>query len=100
MIKAYTNYGTGEIQVEGTVSELYVDTMVIIRQLYNQLKKENPELAELYKRNIIRGIETAFMADEEMHEHLMKELLNVMLKGIEENELIQELKDLKKSENE
>jgi hypothetical protein len=103
MIKAYTNYGTGEIQAKGTVSELYVDTMVIIKGLYKQVKKENPELAESYKRNIIRGIETAFMSDEEVHEHLMKELLNVMLKGFEENEeneLIQELKDLKKSENE
>jgi hypothetical protein len=100
MIKAYTDKGTGEIQVEGTVSELCTDTNVIIRQIYNSIKKKNPELAESYKRNIIRGIETAFMSDEEMHEHLMKELLNVMLKGIEGNELIQELKDLKKSENE
>jgi ribosome-binding protein aMBF1 (putative translation factor) len=100
MIKAYTNYGTGKIQAEGTVNELYADTMIIIKQLYDRLKKENPELAESYKQCVIRGIETAFMSDEEMHEHLMKELLNVMLKGIEENELIQELKDLKKSENE
>jgi len=100
MIKAYTNNGTGEIQAEGTVSTLYTDTMTIIRELYNRLKKDNPECAESYKRNVIRGIETAFMANEELHEHLMRELLNVMFKGFEENELIQELKDLKKSENE
>jgi len=100
MIKAYTNNGTGEIQAEGTVSTLYTDTMTIIRELYNRLKTDNPECAESYKRNVIRGIETAFMANEELHEHLMRELLNVMFKGFEENELIQELKDLKKSENE
>lgn len=100
MIKAYTSNGTGEIQVEGTVSTLYADTMTIISGLYNRLKKDNPECAESYKRNVIRGIETAFMANEELHEHLMRELLNVMFKGFEENELIQELKDLKKSENE
>lgn len=100
MIKAYTSNGTGEIQAEGTVSTLYADTMTIIRELYNRLKKDNPECAESYKRNVIRGIETAFMANEELHEYLMKELLNAMVKRIEENELIQELKDLKKSENE
>jgi hypothetical protein len=100
MIKAYTNYGTGEIQAKGTASELYTDTMIIIKQLYDRLKKENPESAESYKYCVIRSIETAFMSDEEMYEHLRKKLLNVMLKGIEENELIQELKDLKKSENE
>jgi hypothetical protein len=36
MIKAYTNYGTSEIHVEGTVRELYADTMVIIKELYNR----------------------------------------------------------------
>ena len=100
MIKAYINYGTGEIQVKGTVSTLCADTMIIISQVYDNLKKENPELAESYKRNVIRGIETAFMTDEEAHEHFIKELLNVMMKGFEENELIQKLKDLKKSEDE
>ena len=100
MIKIYTYNGTGEIQAEGTVNELCADTMVIIKQLYDRLKKENPECAESYKRNVISSIETAFMADEEMYDCLMKELLNVMLKGFEENELIQELKDLKKFENE
>jgi ribosome-binding protein aMBF1 (putative translation factor) len=100
MIKAYTNYGTSEIHVEGTVRELYADTMVVIKELYNRLKKDNPECAESYKQYVIKGIETAFMSDEEMHDHLMKKLLDVMVKGFEENELIQELKDLKKSENE
>ena len=100
MIKAYTNNGTGEIQTEGTVNELYTDTMIIIKQLYDRLKKEKPECAESYKRNVIRGIETAFMTDEELHEHFMNELLGVMHKRFEEDELIQELKDLKKSENE
>ena len=100
MIKAHINKGTGNIQVEGTVAELCADINVIIRQIYNSLKKENPELAESYKEYIIKNIETAFISDEEMHEHLMKELLNAMLKEFEENELIQELKDLKKSENE
>lgn len=100
MIKAYTNNGIGEIQAEGAVDTLYSDTMVIINQLYNQLKKKNPECAESYKQCVMKGIETAFMTDEELHDYLMRELLNVMHKRFEEDELIQELKDLKKSENE
>lgn len=100
MIKAYTNNGTGDVQVEGEVSTLYSDTMVIINQLYNSLKKDNPECAESYKQCVMKGIETAFMTDEELHDYLMRELLNVMHKRFEEDELIQELKDLKKSENE
>ena len=100
MIKAYTNNGTGDVQVEGEVSTLYADTMTIIKELYNGLKEDNPELAESYKRAIIRGIETAFMSEEELHEYFMNELLGVMHKRFEEDELIRELKDLKKSENE
>lgn len=100
MIKAYINNGVGDIQFKGTVSTQYADTMIIIKTLYNRLKKKNPECAESYKQYIIKGIETAFMSDEELHDYLMRELLNVMHERFEENELIQELKDLKKSENE
>lgn len=100
MIKAYINNGVGDIQFKGTVSTQYADTMIIIEELYNGLKEDDPELAESYKRAIIRDIETAFMTNEEKHDYLMRELLNVILKGFEEDELIQELKDLKKSEME
>lgn len=100
MIKAYINNGVGDIQFKGTVSTQYADTMIIIEELYNGLKEDDPELAESYKRAIIRDIETAFMTNEERHEYLMRELLNVMHERFEENELIQELKDLKKSEME
>lgn len=100
MIKAYTNNGVSDIQFKGTVRTLYSDTMIIIEELYNGLKEDDPKLAESYKRAIIRDIETAFMTNEEKHDYLMRKLLNVMHKRFEENELIQELKDLKKSENE
>ena len=39
-----------------TVHEIAVETMAIIRTVYEEICKQNPEAAELYKRTIIGTI--------------------------------------------
>lgn len=91
-----------ELSVKGSVATLCADTIMIIKHVYKGIREENPELAENYKKLMIEGIESAFMPKKEMDNWVMKNLLET-LKDVKEHnndDLINELKDLKKSEME
>ena len=95
--------GRCELSVKGSVATLCADTITIIKQVYEGMKAENPESAEDYKKMMIESIESAFMSKEEMDNWVMKGLLEILLKGVKEHnedDLIQELKDLKRAEME
>lgn len=54
MIKCKIKDG-GKVTVsgKGTVREITVETLMLIQQIYQQIKESNPDVAEQYKRNII-----------------------------------------------
>lgn len=54
MIKCKIKYG-GKVTVsgKGTVREMTAETLLMIQQLYQQIKEANPDAAEQFKRNII-----------------------------------------------
>lgn len=45
--------GTIRIGSKGTVGELIPETLLLIQQIHREIKKQNPEAAEQYKRAII-----------------------------------------------
>ena len=97
------NEGRCELSVKGSVATLCTDTITIIKQVYEGIREENPESAEEYKKSVIRNIELAFMSIGEMENYATERLLETLLKGVKENnddDLIQELKDLKRAEME
>lgn len=92
-----------ELSVEGSAPTLCADTIMIVRKVYEGIRKQDPKEAEFFKAVIINRIKTAFMSSEELHNRVVENILSMMLKGVKEhnnNDLINELKDLKKSEME
>lgn len=103
MINVHFDEGRCELEVHGSTPTLGADTIMIVGNVYEVMKKRDPESAELYKEMIFKNIEIAFMSAEEFHNHVAQNMLSIMLKEIKEhndNDLINELKDLKKSEME
>lgn len=103
MINVRFDEGRCELEVKGSTPTLGADTIMIVRNVYESIREESPESAELYKAIIFNSIETAFVSAEELHNHTIENMLSIMLKGDmkhNEGDLIQELKDLKKSEME
>jgi hypothetical protein len=103
MIDVHFNEGRCELEVAGSITTLGADTIMIVRNVYEGIREESPESAELFKAIIFNGIETAFMSAEEMHNRTLENMLSTMLKGVKghnNDDLINELKDLKKSEME
>ena len=103
MIDVHFDEGRCELKVKGSATTLGADTIMIIRNVYEGIREQDPESAELYKAIIFNSIETAFMSAEELHNHAVENMLSMMLKGVKEHnndDLINELKDLKKSEME
>lgn len=45
--------GTLRVHSKGSAHDMALETLVIIMKLYQGIKEENPELAEMYKKNII-----------------------------------------------
>jgi ketopantoate reductase len=96
------NEGRCELSVKGSVATLCADTITILKHVYKGMREENPESAEVYKKMMIQSIETAFMTNEELDE-CIKDLINEICNKINkhnEDDLIQELNDLKKAEME
>jgi hypothetical protein len=62
----------------GTLPTIINDTLNIVKSVYRAVRENNPEHGEKYKQAVLKHIGNSF----------------------DENELIQELKDLKKSEME
>lgn len=99
MINVRLDESKCELAVSGSVTTLGADTIMIVRNVYEGMKEQDPESAELYKAIIFENIKTAFMSSEELHNHTAENMLSIMLKG-DMDDLINELKDLKKAEME
>jgi hypothetical protein len=103
MIDVHFDEGRCKLSVKGSTTTLCADTIMIIKNIYEGMREQDPESAESYKTTISKNIEDAFVSDEELHNHIVENMLSMMLKGVKEHnndDLINELKDLKKSEME
>lgn len=97
------NEGRCELEVKGSTPALGADIIMIIRNVYEGIREQDPKEAEFFKAVIINRIKTAFMSAEELHNRAVENMLSMMLREVKEhnnNDLINELKDLKKSEME
>ena len=85
MIKIVTKRGDTSCDINGTLAELYADTLSILQSIYEGVKEVNEKAAENYKKSIIRDVADAFMTTDQRIEKL-KSLIDELDSLVEEQE--------------
>ena len=57
----------GMCMIEGTLMNLVIDTLTMLKVIYNQISSEDPALGEMYKKHMDMMYKYAFISDEELH---------------------------------
>ena len=57
----------GMCMIEGTLMNLVIDTLTMLKVIYNQISSEDPALVEMYKKHMDMMYKYAFISDEELH---------------------------------
>lgn len=81
MINVRSDEGRCELIVNGSANTLGADTIIIVGNVYEVMKKQDPKSAELYKAMISKNIEIAFMSVEEFHNHAAQKRVDHNVKG-------------------
>lgn len=109
MIKAEVNKMGCLVEIEGSTMELIAESQHLLNQIYETIKEDNNECANLYKEMMIKNIDFAFMSEEQKENKLLdvlEEVLGFSKSSPEDNkpdfddDLINELRELKRKEME
>ena len=57
----------GMCMIEGRLMDLVIDTLTMLKVIYNQISSEDPTLGKMYKQHMDMMYKYAFISDEELH---------------------------------
>lgn len=58
-------YGKVKIEINGSVEELTVETMVAVRGVYESIEEKDKEAARKFKSQILEHIDLSFMSEDD-----------------------------------
>lgn len=76
MIDVMTKNGEVNITTSGSLIEIVSDTAMIIKSIYEGIKKSDKEMSDSYKQYVCECIEIFFMTEEELRNEIEKFVSN------------------------
>lgn len=71
-------YGKVKIEINGSVEELTVETMVAVRGVYEGIEEKDKEAARKFKSQILEHIDLSFMSEDDFIRRMINALEGIL----------------------